>query len=200
MPSGSFSPGGTWIIASFARLVPDSAPVTSLEAAGGVGAAVCGISTEAVPLGLVTDPGAALFCDCFPIGGGEVIEGVTCSGAAGLLSTGGGARGAGSLDVFSIACGDDDGLLPSSRFIAILKVPSTITTTLAPTSSERIFEVMVEPPSWPLSLARPAMAALAAAFALALAPRAGFSGCAAAACAARRAAAIKLDDDTGSFG
>src|SRR4029078_5354920 len=67
-------------------------------------------------------------------------------------------------------------------------------------SSERIFEVMVEPPSWPLSLVRPAMAALAASFALALAPREGFSGCAAAACAARRAAAIKLDDDPGSFG
>src|SRR5512138_3469581 len=33
----------------------------------------------------------------------------------------------------------------SSRFIAILKVPSTITTTLAPTSSDRIFEVMLDP-------------------------------------------------------
>ena len=32
----------------------------------------------------------------------------------------------------------------SSSVIAILKVPSTITTTLAPTSSERILEVMVE--------------------------------------------------------
>ena len=32
----------------------------------------------------------------------------------------------------------------SSSVIAILKVPSTITTTLAPTSSERILEVTVE--------------------------------------------------------
>src|SRR5262249_52592370 len=116
-----------------------------------------------------------------------------CSGAAGLLSTGdGGSCGAGWLDVFSIACGAGALPPPSSRFIAILKVPSTITTTLAPTSSERVFEVIVDPPSLPLSLARPAVAALA--------PRAGFSDCAAAACAARRAAAMKLDDDTGSFG
>ena len=35
-------------------------------------------------------------------------------------------------------------LPPSSSVIAILKVPSTMTTTLAPTSSERILEVIVE--------------------------------------------------------
>src|SRR6266536_3015081 len=33
---------------------------------------------------------------------------------------------------------------PSSSVIAILNDPSTMTTTLAPTSSERIFEVMVD--------------------------------------------------------
>src|SRR3954447_127934 len=191
MPSGSFSVGGTWIIASFARLVPDSAPVTSLEAGCGAAAGTGGISTEA-ELPVLAAAGAALFWDCRPIGVGEVIDGVTCSGVAGLFSTGGGACGAGAGDEFSIACGDGDELLPSSRFIAILKVPSTITTTLAPTSSERIFEVMVEPPSWPLSLAPPADA---------LAARPVFAGgCAAAACAARRAAAMKLDDDTGSLG
>src|SRR3954465_9283303 len=192
MPSGSFSVGGTWMIASFVRLVPDSAPVTSLEAGCGAAAGTGGISTEAE----LPAAGAALFWDCRPIGVGEVIDGVTCSGVAGLFSTGGGACGAGAGDEFSIACGDGDELLPSSRFIAILKVPSTITTTLAPTSSERIFEVMVEPPSLslalPLSFAPPADA---------LAARPVFSGgCAAAACAARRAAAMKLDDDTGSLG
>src|SRR3954471_7001240 len=195
MPSGSFSPGGTWIIASFARLVPDSAPVTSLEAGCGAAAGSGGISTEAELPELAAGAGAALFWDCRPIGVGEVIDGVTCSGVAGLFSTGGGACGAGAGDEFSIACGDGDELLPASRFIAILKVPSTITTTLAPTSSERIFEVMVEPPSLslalPLSFAPPADA---------LAARPVFSGgCAAAAWAARRAAAMKLDDDTGAF-
>src|SRR3954470_16860120 len=121
MPSGSFSPGGTWIIASFARLVPDSAPVTSLEAAGGGGAAGCGISTEAGPLGLVTDPGAALFCDCFPIGVGEVIDGVTCSGVAGLFSTGGGACGAGAGDEFFIASGDRGEPLATKRVICLFE-------------------------------------------------------------------------------
>src|SRR5947209_7325970 len=50
MPSGSFSLGGTWIWLIFARLMAESAPVTSLEAAG-VGGAIAGaggISTEAV--------------------------------------------------------------------------------------------------------------------------------------------------------
>src|SRR5215204_1498336 len=98
------------------------------------------------------------------------------------------------------------GALPvSSSCIAILKVPSTITTTLAPTSSERIFEVMVEGslPSVLVALA----AALASTLALSAtaffgAARAVLSlaAFAAAACAARRAAAMKLDVETGSFG
>jgi hypothetical protein len=113
------------------------------------------------------------------------------------------ASAAGSAE-FS-TCGIGGGLPVSSSVIAILKVPSTITTTLAPTSSERILEVMLEgalSPGWafvpilillspPLSL----VAALAAARdALSLA------GAAAAACAARRAAAMKLDELTGSLG
>ena len=50
----------------------------------------------------------------------------------------------------------------SSRFIAILKVPSTITTTLAPTSSERILVVTVDGSLLPsfASLALSAFAAL----------------------------------------
>ena len=199
MPSGSFSLGGTWIMPSLARLAPDSAPVTSLLAAGGGGVAADrrGFDRDRCQP-LPAGAGAGLFCDCCPIGVGEVIDGVTCSGVAGLVSTGGGgACGAGALDEFSIACGDGGALPPSSRFIAILKVPSTITTTLAPTSSERIFEVMVER-SWPVLGA----ACDGAALTLALPWRRGrlFRGCAAAACAARRAAAMKLDDDTGSFG
>src|SRR5512135_1860978 len=77
----------------------------------------------------------------------------------------------------------------SSNVIAILKVPSTITTTLAPTSSERIFEVIVD--------VSPAL--LPDFFA---GPRPAFSGggAAAAAWAARRAAAMKLDVLTGSRG
>src|ERR1700761_6023395 len=97
----------------------------------------------------------------------------------------------------------------SSRFIASLKVPSTITTTLAPTSSERILVVMVEDgvalplPSLMTALALAASFAASLAFALsALAARPlSLAGCAAAAAwAARRAAAMKLEDDTGSFG
>src|SRR5580700_517329 len=77
----------------------------------------------------------------------------------------------------------------SSSVIAILNVPSTITTTLAPTSRERIFEVMVDE-----ALAWPADAALGCFSALPV------GGAAAAACAARRAAAMKLDVLTGSRG
>jgi hypothetical protein len=82
--------------------------------------------------------------DCRPIGVGDVIEGIAGAGAAGFApsSAGGSAGGAGSLE-FSTA--GNCGALPlSSSVIAILKVPSTITTTLAPTSSERILEVMVD--------------------------------------------------------
>src|SRR5665647_3341994 len=54
----------------------------------------------------------------------------------------GGAGGSCSL-VRSI--GGNGGVLPpSSSVIAILKVPSTMTTTLAPTSKERILDVMVD--------------------------------------------------------
>src|SRR5580704_13806801 len=97
----------------------------------------------------------------------------------------------------------------SSRFIASLKVPSTITTTLAPTSSERILVVRGEDglapslaPTLMLSLALAASFAASLAFALAAArPALSLAGCAAAAAwAARRAAAMKLEDDTGSFG
>ena len=88
--------------------------------------------------------GAELLSDCRPIGVGEVIEGAAGSGIAGLAlsSAGGWAEGAGSLEL-SIA-GGRGALPPSSSVIAILKVPSTMTTTLAPTSSERILEVMVD--------------------------------------------------------
>src|SRR5438093_4015949 len=105
------------------------------------------------------------------------------AGAA-LLSVGN-CAGAGS----SIA-GIGGALPVSSSVIAILKVPSTITTTLAPTSSERIFEVMVEG-SFAQSLAATLTLALALSAALALgAARAVLSlgALAAAAWAARRAA------------
>ena len=104
--------------------------------------------------------------------------------------------GAGSVDSICGICG---ALPVSSSVIAIWKVPSTITTTLAPTSSERILEVMVEgslPSScpclavelgWPWSL-RGGLGRLLV------------GGAAAAACAARRAAAMKLDELTGSLG
>ena len=89
-------------------------------------------------------------------------------------------------------------LPPSSSVIAILKVPSTITTTLAPTSSERIFEVMVEASLSPAAVALLALIWAAAAFLLALI-WALLGGCAAwAAWAARRAAAMKLDAVAGS--
>ena len=87
------------------------------------------------------------------------------------------------------AAGAGRGLLLSSSDIATLNVPSTITTTLAATSTDLTFEDKGE---GSLSLALAAVAAL-------LTGRPPFSGggAAAAACAARRAAAMKLDDDTG---
>src|SRR5207244_4484163 len=135
-----------------------SVPVISLA---DTGEAACGIATEAVPSKAF---GAELLSDCRPIGVGEVIEGAAGSGIAGLApsSAGGCAAGAGALE-FSIGgiCG---ALPPSSSVIAILKVPSTITTTLAPTSSERIFVEMVEgslalSPAAFLSAPRPALSA-----------------------------------------
>src|SRR5882724_11286279 len=101
-------------------------------------------------------------------------------------SSAGGASEEGCSLEFSIEgiCG---ALAFSSSVIAILKVPSTITTTLAPTSSERILEVIVE---GSLALSPAALSGLRAALSLA--------GAAAAAWAARRAAAMKLDELTGS--
>src|SRR6202035_4218678 len=146
MPSGNRSVGGTCTIESL-RLPGDAGaagiePVMSLdeigETAGSAGCG-CGIATEAM---LSEAAGAELLSDCRPIGVGEVIDGVTASGVAGLapLSAGGWAAGGGSLE-FSIGgiCG---ALPPSSKVIAILKVPSTITTTLAPTRSARIVDVV----------------------------------------------------------
>jgi hypothetical protein len=72
----------------------------------------------------------------------------------------------------------------SSSVIAILKVPSTITTTLAPTSSERILAVIFEDS---LALAGSLTGGRA------IFSPAGAAAAAAAALAARRAAAMKLD-------
>src|SRR3984957_14477753 len=160
-------------------------PVTSLG--------VCGIASDAV---LSAASGAAVLNDCRPIGVGEVIEGdagTAGAGMAGLAVSPGGepTEGWGSLG-FSIAgiCG----AVPlSSSVIAILKVPSTITTTLAPTSSERILEVMVDGPFDVASgdALMTALFFLAALSAAALAARAALSlaGAAAAAWAARRVGA-----------
>jgi hypothetical protein len=159
-------------------------------------AGIGGISTDAV---LPEAFGAELLNDCRPIGVGEVIEGVTWAGAAGFssLSAGGCAEGAGSLE-FS-AAGTGETLPPSSSVIAILKVPSTMMTTLAPTSSERILEVTVDgccnvsievtfDISFDISLVLSRAGSLSE-------PRAALSltGAAAAAWAARRAAAMKFD-------
>src|SRR4029077_15947845 len=84
----------------------------------------------------------------------------------------------------------------SSRFIASLKVPSTITTTLAPTSSERILDVTDDGCFEPSLVASLALAL--SAFAARLLSGSGWA--ALAACAARRAAAMKLDEETGAFG
>ena len=127
--------------------------------------------------------GAELLSDCRPIGVGEVMEGAAGSGITGLAlsSADGWAEGVGSLE-FSMA-GGRGALPPSSSVIAILKVPSTMMTTLAPTSTERILEVIVD-----ASLALLPVRLLNA-------PRGAFSAgaAAAAAWAARRAAAMKLD-------
>jgi hypothetical protein len=123
---------------------------------------------------------------------GEVIEGAARAAAGlALFSRALGRRGR----IAEVSIAGSRGALPlSSSVIAILKVPSTITTTLAPTSSERIFEVMVE-----ASLRRPCLVDggdLGASRRLAAASRPSRWRCAAAACAARRAAAMKLDELT----
>ncbi len=132
------------------------------------------MATDAAPS---TALGAALLSDCRPIGVGEVIEGAAGAGIAGLLapsSAGDGAEGACSLE---LSMADNCGMPPSSSVIAILNEPSTMTTTLAPTSSERILEVMVDDT-------------------LAVPPAAFFTRLR----AARRAAAMKLDVLTGPAG
>src|SRR5258705_11808931 len=162
-------------------------PVISPSGAGEAeGAWVCGMATDAAPSAAL---GAALLSDCRPIGVGEIIEGAAGAGMAGLApaSAGGGAEGACSLE---LSMAGNCAMPPSSSVIAILNEPSTMTTTLAPTSSERILEVMVNgslavPPEEFLTGLRPAISA---------------AHSAAAAWAARRAAARKLRRLTGPAG
>src|SRR3954453_7547822 len=139
MPSGSRSVGGTCTIASLLLAgAVGIVPVTSFAVIST--AEVCGIATCVVSSVF----GAIVLFDCRPIGVGDVIDGAMGAGIAGwaVFSAGACAGPAGSLE-FSI--GGICGALPvSSSVIAILKVPSTITTTLAPTSSERILEVTVD--------------------------------------------------------
>src|SRR4051812_33746293 len=197
MPSGSRSVGGTAIMASLPPVagIVVIAPGMSLAAAGAGGVACGGTAIPA--LSTAFRPEA--YFDCFSTGVGEIIKGAGVTGNAGCfaLSAGAGActGAAGSLECSII--GSCSTLPVSSSVIAILNVPSTITTTLAPTSSERILEEMFEAfLSSALALSPPL--SLGAAFA----ERPAFSGggAAAAACAARRAAAMKLDELTGSFG
>ena len=197
MPSGSRSLGGAAIVAGLTPVAGSVgiAPVMSLAA---IGDAAAGGGIKIRALSSVFGP-EELF-DCFSTGVGEIIEGAMGDGIAGLapFSAGACAGPAGSTE-FSI--GGICGALPvSSSVIAVLKVPSTITTTLAPTSSERILDEMFEGVLVVgLDLVLPLGAALEAALA---AERPAFSGggAAAAACAARRAAAMKLDELTGSLG
>ena len=134
----------------------------SLAMQAGGGAAVAGgIAIRA----LSSVFGAEELFDCRPIGVGEIIEGAGAAGIAGLaLLVGRRLRRGGRLAGLSIAgiCG---ALPVSSSVIAILKVPSTITTTLAPTSSERILEVMFEAPCPCRCLGLVAALVLGAAFA-----------------------------------
>src|SRR5882757_6756761 len=101
-------------------------PVMSAAVIGAAtGAVACGITTDAV---LSAAAGAGAFIDCRPIGVGDVIEGMAGAGIVGLALSAGGAAAGGSLEISDSGI---DGAAPlSSRVIAILKVPSTITTTL----------------------------------------------------------------------
>src|SRR5262245_10946127 len=207
MPSGICSVGGTctWPIrppfAGAGAGAGGIAPVMSLPP---IGATVGGLAPCVIVICELSSMfGADELLDCRPSGIGEVIDGAAgaCMAGATLLSAGE------SEEAGSSIAGIGGAELVSSRFIAILKVPSTITTTLAPTSSERIFEVMFEPsvPGVPgaglgLSFAFSLAFSTDAAFAAALAERLSFCALAAAACAARRAAAMKLDVLTDSFG
>src|SRR5215470_15335465 len=101
---------------------------------------------------------------------------------------GGGSLEGASLDVSTEGCG---GTPLSKSPMTILKPPSTITTTLAATSKERIFATMVEGCLLPLFMD------LSATFdGVPLSP----TGWAAAAWAARRAAAITLAVGSGGRG
>src|SRR5438874_7098435 len=165
-------------------MVPVMSAGVIVEAGANSGA--CGIITCA----LSSMFGAELLLDCRPRGVGEVVKGVAGAGTAELL-TGGCACGR-SLEL-SIAGGTCGGRPLSSSAIANLKEPSTIATTLAAISTERIFVATVEGSLPALLLAlSPDAFAVRAAFSLA--------GAAAAAWAARRAAAMKLDEETGSRG
>src|SRR6185369_5242335 len=139
MPSGSRSVGGTAIMASLPPVagIVVIAPVMSLGGAGGGATAIRALSSVF---------GAEELFDCFSTGVGEIIKGPGAAGIAGrtLFSAGTGActGAAGSLGCSII--GTCSPLPVSSSVIAILKVPSTITTTLTPTSSERILEEIAE--------------------------------------------------------
>src|SRR5690349_5743960 len=155
MPSGSRSLVGTATIANLVAVGGSVviAPVMSLAAAG----AGAGASTGACAGGgggtAIRAPssmfGAEELFDCFSTGVGDIIRGVAgIAGAAGItglmFSTGAGARAGAAGSLGCSIVGSCSTLPVSSSVIAILNVPSTITTTLAPTSSERILEDMVE--------------------------------------------------------
>src|SRR2546430_3184057 len=133
MPSGSRSVGGTAIMAPLPPVagIVVIAPVTSLAAAG-AGAACGGTTIRALSSVL----GAEELFDCFSTGVGEIIIGAGAAGIAGLaLSAGAGACAAGAAG--SLGCsiiGSCSTPPVSSSVIANLNVPSTITTTLPPTS------------------------------------------------------------------
>jgi hypothetical protein len=155
------------------------APVMS-PAAAGDGSAGGATGTRA----LSSVFGAEELFDCFSTGVGEIIMGAGAAGIAGMAGlalpsggTGACAGAAGPLDRSVIgSCGPPP---VSSSVIAILKVPSTITTTLAPTSSERILEDMFD------GVLSPAAFALSPPLSLGadLAERPAFSGGGAAAAA-----------------
>ena len=127
--------------------------------------------------------GAEPLNDCRPIGVGDVIEGMTGAGVAGLAASSVGHWIEGVCSPELSVAGSAGTLPPSSSVIASLNVPSTMITTLAPTSTERILEVTAD-----VTLALSRAGSLSG-------PRAGLStgGAAAAAWAARRAAAMKFD-------
>src|ERR1700704_1403529 len=147
MASGNLSVGGTCTIVSL-RLIGGTCatgtePVISLVESGeadGI-AAFGGISADAVPSEAF---GVAPLNDCRPIGVGDVIEGMTGAGDAGLTASSAGHCIEGVCSPELSVAGSAGTLPPSSSVIASLKVPSTMITTLALTSSERILEVTVD--------------------------------------------------------